>query len=317
MPLSPVQKGAIGQFAFLATALATGKGQVEAYSPAVDNEGRDAEIRRHLKPALGISIQVKVTFSAIVEGGTAKYLSQRFALPKNRVQNDPRLWYFFAYYDANQLRLQDPTFLVPSHVFHKMGRSGYRKGGISFVIVASLAAESRDRWTPYRVAPKDLGKRLLEIVDETGRKPTRFVPQLLDDGVWLGRAVPRDVMSLRAASIGRKYDLIRNAVLGRDSLSAWYKGHLRLFSPFLLGTKAGDPHVLGYQFGGTSEQPLRPEGDPKNWRCLRLAELTSIKLLPGTWHAVQKGNNLQHCIDHVDVWAGSPHLAKDDLRRAA
>ena len=34
MPLSSVQKGAIGQFAFLATAMITGNGQVEAYTPA-------------------------------------------------------------------------------------------------------------------------------------------------------------------------------------------------------------------------------------------------------------------------------------------
>jgi hypothetical protein len=46
VPLTFTQKGAIGQFAFLATALATGKGQVEAYAPVADNEERDAEIRR-------------------------------------------------------------------------------------------------------------------------------------------------------------------------------------------------------------------------------------------------------------------------------
>jgi hypothetical protein len=51
--LSLVQKGAIGQFAFLATALVTGKGMVEVYTPAVDNEGRDAEIRK--QPALPAS----------------------------------------------------------------------------------------------------------------------------------------------------------------------------------------------------------------------------------------------------------------------
>lgn len=188
MPLSPVQKGAIGQFAFLAAALATGKGQVEAYTPAVDNEGRDAEIRRHLKSAPGISIQVKVTFSTVAEGGSAQYLSQRFALPVNRVQNDPRLWYFFAYYDASELRLHDPAFLVPAHVFHKMGRSGHRKGGISFVIVASLAPGSRDQWSPYRVAPIDLGKRLLKIIDEAPLTTSSRALKLPPDSVWLGRA---------------------------------------------------------------------------------------------------------------------------------
>jgi hypothetical protein len=63
VPLSRVQKGAVGQFEFLVTALVTGKGQVEIYTPAIDNEGRDAEIRRHLKPAPAVGIQIKITFS--------------------------------------------------------------------------------------------------------------------------------------------------------------------------------------------------------------------------------------------------------------
>jgi hypothetical protein len=57
MPLSNVQKGAIGQFAFLSTALATGRGDVEAYVPVADNERRDAEIRRHLKSTPGITVR--------------------------------------------------------------------------------------------------------------------------------------------------------------------------------------------------------------------------------------------------------------------
>src|SRR2546425_8511252 len=125
VPLSTSQKGAIGQFAFLATALATGKGQVEVYSPVADNEGRDAEVRRHLNRALAICVQVKVTFATVTSGtgGRAPYLGHRFSIAANRVQDDPRLWYFFAYYDAIQLRLYDPVFLVPAHVFHAMGRT--------------------------------------------------------------------------------------------------------------------------------------------------------------------------------------------------
>ena len=140
MPLSAIQKGAIGQFAFLATALATGKGQVEAYAPVADNEGRDAEIRRHLKPAPGISIQVKVSFAG---GGRRDYLEIRFGIPETHVQNDPRLWYFLAHYDFRELRLRDPVFLVPAPVFHRIGRFGNKNGMVWFAIYANLAATSR------------------------------------------------------------------------------------------------------------------------------------------------------------------------------
>ena len=187
MPLSTSQKGAIGQFAFLTTALATGKGQVELYSPAADNEGRDAEVRRHLNPAPGISIQVKVTFSTTLHS-RSRYLDRRFVLAEDRVQNDPRLWYFFAYYDVPQLRLYDPAFLVPARVFHTMGRMGRWKGKIEFHMLASLSPKSRDHWSPYRVAPADLGKRLLEIIDEAPLSVSNRSKALPRGSIWLGRA---------------------------------------------------------------------------------------------------------------------------------
>src|ERR1700693_971667 len=98
MPLSAIQKGAIAQFAFLAAALATGRGQLEVYTPAADNEGRDGEVRRQLKRPPGIGIQVKAAFakSRVYKGGGQTYLKLRFAVPEKRVANDPRFWYFLA-----------------------------------------------------------------------------------------------------------------------------------------------------------------------------------------------------------------------------
>jgi len=324
MPLSNVQKGAIGQFAFLSTAIATGNGQVEAYTPVADNEGRDAEIRRHLRSSPGINIQVKVAFYSATAGGKARYLDIRFDLVKKHVQTDPRLWYFFAYYDRKQLRFQDPVFLVPSAVFHRMGRRGVRDGHVFFTIQANFSPTTHDRWSPFRVAPKDLGKRLLEIVDKTGLMASSILPHLPADSVLVGRAGPRAAINLRptsrrsrAVSPNPNCDLIRNAVLARESVSAWYQGHLRLLSPFVLGTKAGDPHVLAYQFGGTSHKKLAPDGSPENWRCLRLSELTEVNVLPGMWHAPRKGRSFQHCIDQVDVTAGRLPAGTHRLRRAA
>lgn len=325
MPLSSVQKGAIGQFAFLATAMMTGNGQIEAYTPAADNEGRDAEIRRHLKSSPGIGIQVKVTFFAIPEGrARGPYLTIRFDIAKKHLEADLRLWYFFAFYDPKQLRFQGPVFLIPSKVFHKMALSGVTKGKVWFSMTASLALTSHDRWSPFRVAPKELGKRLLEIVDKTGLMASSVQAHLPADSVLVGRAKPRAARRLRtvttrlrAVPADPKYDLIRNAVLARDSVSALYQGHLRLLSPFVLGTKAGDPHVLAYQFGGTSHKKLAPDGSPENWRCLRVSELTEINVLPGMWHAPRKGRSFQHCIDQVDVTASRPPLVTRRLRRAA
>jgi hypothetical protein len=320
MPLSTVQKGAVGQFAFLVTTLVTGKGLVEVYTPAIDNEGRDAEIRRHLKRALAIGIQIKVAFYTTMNTKTAKYFTLRFSLLEDRVQNDPRLWYFFAYFDVRELRFHGPAFLIPAQVFHKMGRTGKQGRRIVFTLLANLAPDSHDRWSPYRVDPKDLGKRLLKIIDDAPLTVGAQASKLPSDVVLIGR-IKRPGARLTKARIprrGRKYELIRSAVLERASVSAWYKGHFRVFSPFLLGTKAGDAHVLGYQFDGTSEEPLVPEGTVDNWRCLRVAQLTNVKILPGIWHDVAKGaKGRQNCIDQVDVAAGRPLSARPRLRRAA
>jgi hypothetical protein len=319
VPLSTTQKGAVGQFAFLATAIATGKGQLEAYSPAADNEGRDAEIRRHLKPALAIGIQEKVTFDTFHSSSRSRAMSMstRFSTVEERVQNDPRLWYFFALWGNDELRLHDPCFLVPAHVFHVIGRTGKRDGRIYFVMRASLSPDAHDRWSPFRVAPKDLGPRLLEIVDKTGLMASSLLPRLPAEALLVGRAIPRVKIGLREASADPKYDLLRNSVLERDCVSAWYQGNLRLFSPVVLGTKAREPHVLGYQFGGTSHQPLGPDGSPRNWRCLRVSELTDVNLLPGVWHTAGRRKGVQNCIDQVDVSAGRPSSAAHRLRRAA
>ena len=189
MPLSGIQKGAIGQFAFLAAALVTGRGQVEAYTPAADNEGRDAEIRRHLRRAGGIGVQIKVAFGLSDNHNHSgrTYLSMRFDFPEKRVRNDPRLWYFVAVYDPLKLRFLDPVFLIPSAVMHKLARQGRSRRGVQFKVLANLAPASRDKWSPYRVALKDLGKRLLEIIDDSSLTAEVGMVPLPEGAIVIGR----------------------------------------------------------------------------------------------------------------------------------
>jgi len=190
VPLSSVQKGAVGQLAFLASALVTGGGQIEAYPPASDNEGRDAQIRHHLKSTPGISLQIKVAFhSSTNAGGRAKLLRIVFGLRPKSVQRDPRLWFFLAFYDTNELRFHDPVFLVPSETFYKLARRPAVTGGRKwFAFEGSMETKSRDQWVPYRVAPRDLGKRLLEIVDSAALTRSKDRDASFPAGaIWLGR----------------------------------------------------------------------------------------------------------------------------------
>jgi hypothetical protein len=190
MPLSNVQKGAIGQFAFLSTALATGGGEVEAYVPVADNERRDAEIRRHLKSTPGVTVQVKVAFRSMPHGrARTKYLRIVFSVRVGRLIHDARFLYFFAVYDESELRLHDPCFLIPSDIFHKIGRDGRPQNGVQwFSLEANLGPHSRDKWSRFRVSPNELGMRLLEVIDEAPLTAARGSVKLPTDSVWLWRS---------------------------------------------------------------------------------------------------------------------------------
>jgi hypothetical protein len=187
MPLSPIQKGAIGQFAFLITALVTGKGQVEIYVPSPDDEGRDAEVRRHLKPENSIGIQIKVALAAL-KTDRGDVLSITFHLKLAKIQNDPRLWYFFAVFDPAQLRFRDPVFLIRADIFHRMAREKkvFRNQAL-FEIEASLEPHAHDRWTRHRVALHDLGSRLLEIIDTEAIMTGDTAQALPDEAILVGR----------------------------------------------------------------------------------------------------------------------------------
>ena len=115
------------------------------------------------------------------------------------------------------------------------------------------------------------------------------------------------------------YDLIRKALLNLDSLSAVYEGRSRVFSPHILGATDTEERVLGYQFGGESASGLSPAGSQSNFRCFRVAQLTSLELVAGTWRSPSDiGSRPGHCIHEVDVSARlSPDRDQCELDEAA
>ena len=111
------------------------------------------------------------------------------------------------------------------------------------------------------------------------------------------------------------YSLLKHAVRTRQAVGARYDGKLRLFSPHVLGFKAGEAHCLAYQFGGeTSSIPI-VNGAPSNWRCFRVSRLVDLKLLPGEWQSGPSHTRTQSCIDIVDVDSERPELEPALARR--
>lgn len=98
------------------------------------------------------------------------------------------------------------------------------------------------------------------------------------------------------------YQVIRNAILNKQNISADYKGYHRIMTPHTLGNKAGKEKCLLYQFDGeSSSATVFPENSPSNWRCVFIDELTNVTIVGGALHTCQSHSKKQTCVDDVDI----------------
>lgn len=100
------------------------------------------------------------------------------------------------------------------------------------------------------------------------------------------------------------YNLVRDALLNRQSITAMYDGYRRDLSPHLIGLNKNDEEqALFVQFGGGSKSGLPPGG---SWRCMTLSKLSQVVVLTGAaWHdGVSAGIKPQSCVRTIDVGVG-------------
>jgi hypothetical protein len=110
-------------------------------------------------------------------------------------------------------------------------------------------------------------------------------------------------MSDRDQSSDEIYHLIRQAILARDIVAVNYRGSVREMCPHVLGKTRGSPHAAMYQFAGESEGGLKRDGSPKNWRCLRLDDLShvAVRKSNGEWHTASNYSAMRNCVSEIDV----------------
>ena len=96
------------------------------------------------------------------------------------------------------------------------------------------------------------------------------------------------------------YEIIRHSIENRLIVIATYRKRKRVMCPHVLGTKNGRPQALFYQFSGESSSGLGKDGDPGNWRCMFLSELSDVTSEEGEWHTAPNRSRPQTCVDDVD-----------------
>ena len=88
------------------------------------------------------------------------------------------------------------------------------------------------------------------------------------------------------------YDLVRQAIIDKRHVIGTYHNHRREMCPHVIGRKRGRRQALLYQFGGTSERGLGPEGSSQNWRCIPVDQLYDAEVRPRAWYTGPRHSRL-------------------------
>ncbi len=170
--VSLVQQGVIAQNEFIKFLMMGSGGRLEAAAPLTDEERRDFEIHIHGQFGVALAIQVKSVMQLTHLSKNVRSLRSFFKVRASDLVNDPLFYYFYAFLDPVSMGLMDPTFLVPSTVFHAQA-SPVRHGDFwRFSFEASMEPDSHDKWVAYRVNVADLGHKVLSILEELRRQQT-------------------------------------------------------------------------------------------------------------------------------------------------
>jgi hypothetical protein len=105
------------------------------------------------------------------------------------------------------------------------------------------------------------------------------------------------------------YLLFARAMAERKQIVCRYGGYRRELCPIVLGHKAGQERALTFQFGGGSKSGLPPGG---SWKCLSLSGVAEVELRDGPWHAGDRHEQAQSCVEVVDLDVNpkSPYVSR-------
>jgi hypothetical protein len=164
--LDTSQLGKAGELALTLYALITSEGQVELYSPVVDDDHVDlvGAIRGGL-PTIGL--QVKTEDHLDKDG----QVEARASYPPGKVREDPAFLYAVVLLQSVQIRT---AWLVPSPDFNRLA---YRTTDRGHEVLAFRAYPDRqDKFSAFQVNPLELGPALISKLSATRSAPEWLVP---------------------------------------------------------------------------------------------------------------------------------------------
>lgn len=109
------------------------------------------------------------------------------------------------------------------------------------------------------------------------------------------------------------YGVVRNAIVGRRCVSAYYDGGTRHFTPHSLGRDRFDNYAVTiFQYRGYSAHELPAAGQ---WLCVRLDKMAGAQLNDDPWQQGQDFTRPKNCITQVEV-SVQPERAGGAVRTA-
>jgi len=172
MPVNNVQIGVIAQNEFAKLLVIGSNGKLEVSWPMTDDDRRDAEVHIRGKFGESVAFQVKTaTHLQRPQSRVTPMLTIPFTVPEHRLISDPRFWYYLPLLSLTTAGFVDPQYLVDSTRVHQHAAPRLRDGVWHFTFQANTAERSHDRWVPDRVCGVDVGRRVLQIIDDLERLP--------------------------------------------------------------------------------------------------------------------------------------------------
>ncbi len=172
MPLSSVQIGVIAQNEWAKLVVIGSDGRLEVSWPMTDDERRDSEVHIRGTFAGWMAFQVKTaTHLQRPESLVTPMLHIPFTVTEDRLISDPRFWYYLPLLSLTTAGFVDPQYLVASTKVHQHAAPRLRNGVWHFTFEANTAERSRDIWVPDRVCGAEVGRRILQIIEDLERLP--------------------------------------------------------------------------------------------------------------------------------------------------